>query len=64
MILQSYINQIEKHAKAVKHLPDNQFNNDAKTEQLERWVGHMKQYQRINGIWCANEKSAEDCLQK
>lgn len=48
----------------MKHLSDNQFNNYAKAEQLERRVAQMEQYQRINGTTCANDKSTEDCLQK
>lgn len=69
VILESYIKQIEKNAKEVKHLSEDQFKNDAITEQLEKRVDDMEQYQRrlclrINGIPCANNESAEDCLQK
>ena len=48
----------------MKHLSDNQFNNYAKAEQLERRVDHMEQYQRINGISCANEKIYRGLLSK
>ena len=69
VILEKYIKQIEKNAKEVKHLSEDKFQNDAVTDQLEKRVDDMEQYQRrlclrINGIPCANDESAEDCLQK
>ena len=69
VLLESYVNQIEKNKREVKHLSEDCFEHDSKIDELERKCDDMEQYQRrlclrINGVECEDDETAEDCLEK
>lgn len=69
VLLESYVKQVEKNEREVKHLSEDYLGHDSKIDQLERKCDDMEQYQRrlclrINGVECEDDETAEDCLEK